>query len=455
MAVERSIHVIIVGAGLGGALMACFLGRAGYQVTVYERRSDPRIRGFVGGRSINLALSARGIEALRRIGLDQTVLANAVRMPGRMMHDIAGRLTSQPYSADPAHAINSISRGGLNITLLEAAAEHPNVSLAFEHGCIDVDLKRPAATLLNDRTNEEVIVEADLILGADGAYSAVRSVMQKNENFNYSQDYLSHGYKELTIPPAVECGVDPAQHGGFAMEPHALHIWPRGQSMMIALPNQDRTFTCTLFWPYEGAISFDAIRGRDDVKPFFEKHFPDAVPLMPTLVEDYLTNPVGPLVTIRCNPWQWSGKVALLGDAAHAVVPFYGQGMNAAFEDCVVLDECLRKYAPDLAAALSAYQARRIDNANAIADMALANFIEMRDKVASRVFLARKKLEHALHRLAPGTFMPRYDMVSFTTIPYAEAQRRGRRNARIVTGIGIMLLASPLLLFLLLLICLL
>lgn len=411
---------MIIGAGLGGALMACFLGRAGYRVSVHERRADPRIKGFVGGRSINLALSARGIHALQQVGLAERVLADAVRMPGRMIHSTTGAQSFQPYSSNPNDAINSVSRGGLNITLLQAAARHPNVQLYFDRRCAEIDLDRPAATFLNEQTGQRETVQADVIIGADGAFSAVRDRMHWIDLFDYSQEYLEHGYKELTIPPTSA--------GDFAMQSNALHIWPRGGSMMIALPNKDRSFTCTLFWPYEGEISFGAIRSRDDILPFFQRHFPDAVPLMPTLVEDYQRNPVGSLLTIRCRPWHHRGKVVLLGDAAHAIVPFYGQGMNAAFEDCVVLDECIRTHPSDLETAFRTFEASRRPNTDAIAEMALDNFIEMRDHTASKAFRARKKMEHALHRLLPRWFMPLYDMISFSTIPYAEARLIARRQ---------------------------
>ena len=440
--VVRGRHIVIVGAGLGGALMACYLGRAGFRVGLYERRPDPRVHGFSGGRSINLALSARGILGLRGVGLDQLVLQQAIAMRGRMIHPrsspdaSAGDLAFQPYSKISTDAIHSVSRAGLNIALLDAAARFSNVSLLFDQRCLDVELDRPAAEFVNEKTGERRRVECDAVIGADGAYSAVRLAMQKSERFNFSQDYLGHGYRELTIPPAAACGVDPAKHDGFAMEPNALHIWPRGGSMMIALPNPDRSFTCTLFWPYQGEISFGAIRGASDVQPFFRKHFPDAVPLMPTLVDDYMQNPVGSLVTMRCAPWHHGGKVVLLGDAAHAIVPFFGQGMNAAFEDCVALDECLRRHSDDFDSAFEAYFRDRKENADAIAEMALDNFIEMRDKTASRLFRAGKHVEKTLNKWFPQTFRPLYNMISFSTIPYAEARRRARWQSRITVALA-------------------
>lgn len=418
----------IVGAGLAGALMACFLGRAGQRVRVYERRPDPRRKGFVGGRSINLALSTRGIHALRQVGVADAVLGEAITMPGRMIHSPQSRLTFQPYSKNPSDAINSVSRGRLNITLLEAAAGYGGVELFFDHRCVGVDPATAAAEFLNTQTGETITVESDAVIGADGAFSEVRGALQRLDRFDSAQTYLEHGYKELTIPPTAA--------GGFAIEPHALHIWPRGGFMMIALPNQDQSFTCTLFWPFRGPHSFEAVAAESDVVPFFKQHFPDAVPLMPTLVEEFMANPTSSLVTIRSRPWHVDGKIVLVGDAAHAVVPFYGQGMNAAFEDCVMLAECLGASGSDRAAAFEKYFRGRKVHADAIADLALGNFIEMRDHVARPTFIFKKKLETTLHRLFPKWYTPLYNMVTFSRIPYAEARRRAIRQSRVVKAAG-------------------
>ncbi|MHC4948239.1 MAG: FAD-dependent oxidoreductase [Planctomycetota bacterium] len=419
-------HFLVVGAGLGGALMACFLARAGHRVTVVERRSDPRARGFIGGRSINLALSTRGIAALREVELADGVLADVVPMRGRMMHAVDGDLTFQPYSKDAGDAINSVSRGGLNLALLEAADAYDTVTLRFDAPCVTVDPDAPSVTVRDG--DGETELGADAIIGADGAFSAVRGVMQRLDRFDYRQDWLQHGYKELTIPPT--------DAGAFAMEPNALHIWPRGGFMMIALPNLDRSFTCTCFWPFAGPTGFDAIASDEDVRPFFDRWFPDAVPLMPTLVEDFRRNPTSSLVTVRCRPWRVGGTTVLLGDAAHAIVPFYGQGMNCAFEDCSALAACLAARGDDLDAAFADYETRRKENADAIADLALENFIEMRDKVGSSVFLAKKRMEKTLHRLFPSTFVPLYNLVSFSTVPYAEARRRVRRRHARLLGLA-------------------
>ena len=416
---------VLIGSGLAGGLLAAYLGRRGYEVDLYERRADPREGNMVGGRSINLALSTRGIHALEQIGIADEVLKHAIKMRGRMIHEKSGGLHFAPYDVDPNKHINSIGRAALNTTVIEAAQRYPNVNVKFNHKCTDVDLDSATAQLLNTSTSQPLSAAADSVIGVDGAFSAVRNSMQlKIDNFEYDESYLAHGYKELTIPPAP--------NGGWRMEKEALHIWPRKSFMMIALPNPDGSFTCTLFWEFEGPRSFATAKTDDDVRRFFEEEFPDAVPLMPNLLDDFRTNPTGSLVTIRCAPWFYKDKVALVGDAAHAVVPFYGQGMNAAFEDCVVLDECLAEFPEDRHHAFAEYFHRRKENADALADLALENFIEMRDKTASRAFRAKKKLDHFLEAALPRIYLPLYTMVTFTRIPYVEAARRARMQDRIV-----------------------
>src|SRR6266404_834606 len=405
---------VLIGSGLAGGLLAAYLGRRGYDVDLYERRADPHEGNIVGGRSINLALSTRGIYALEQLGIADEVLRHAIPMRGRMIHDKSGALHFSPYDRDRNKFINSIGRAALNTTVIEAAQRYPSVRVHFNHRCTDVDLDSATAKLVSsgaeravsaaDSDRQIIKARADAIVGVDGAFSAVLQSMQKKiTGFEYDESYLAHGYKELTIPPAPD--------GSWRMEKEALHIWPRKSFMMIALPNPDGSFTCTLFWEFKGPRSFAGMKTDEDVRRFFGEEFPDAVPLMPALLEDFRENPTGSLVTIRCAPWYYRDKVCLLGDAAHAVVPFYGQGMNAAFEDCVVLDECLEKFSDNRERAFAEYFSRRKENADALADLAIGNFIEMRDKTASKTFRAKKKLDHVLEAALPGIYLPLYTMV--------------------------------------------
>ena len=418
----------IVGAGLGGTLLACYLGKAGYEVDLYEKRPDPRIHGAEGGRSINLALSVRGIEALRGVGLADEVLQNAIPMRGRMIHAPDGKLSFQPYGKDPSQVIHSVSRAGLNLALVNLAARFANVRLFFQHKCTGIDLTHPTLELVNEIDSYPSQVPCDVAIAADGAFSAIRAQLQKQEGFNYQQEFQSHGYKELTIPAGPG--------GTFLMEKNALHIWPRQSFMMIALPNLDGSFTVTLFWPFDGANSFAAIKTEDNLLRFFEKQFPDALPLMPNLAGDYFRHPTGSLVTIRCSPWHVAGKVLLVGDAAHAVVPFLGQGMNAAFEDCRVLDQCLARHAPDWQAAFRHYEIERKEHVDALTEMCIDNFLEMRDKVGSRLFRVRKKIQLLLHKCFPRWYLPLYTLITFTTIPYAAARKRARIQDWVIRGIA-------------------
>jgi kynurenine 3-monooxygenase len=437
---------VLIGSGLAGGLLAAYLGRRGYDVDLYERRADPREGNIVGGRSINLALSTRGIYALEQLGIADEVLRHAIPMRGRMIHDKSGALHFSPYDRDPNKFINSIGRAALNTTVIEAAQRYPNVRVYFNHRCTDVDLDSAIANLVASGVaaavpaaksdNQIIRAQGDAVIGVDGAFSAVRHSMQKQiAGFEYDESYLAHGYKELSIPPAPD--------GSWRMEKEALHIWPRKSFMMIALPNPDGSFTCTLFWEFEGPRSFATTKTDEEIRRFFDEEFPDAVPLMPSLLDDFKTNPTGSLVTIRCAPWFYKAKVALVGDAAHAVVPFYGQGMNAAFEDCVALDECLAEFPEDRQRAFVEYSARRKKDADSLADLAVQNFIEMRDKTASKTFRAKKRLDHLLEGLLPGIYLPLYTMVTFTRIPYCTAARRARLQNRIVyAGLIVLLLAT-------------
>ncbi len=421
MSTRTDTRVAVVGAGLVGSLLACYLGRRGYAVDVYERRPDPRATAAERGRSINLALSERGLDALRRIDLVDTVMAPALPMHGRMMHGTDSSLTFQSYSASGDRAINSIGRGALNETLLDAAESTPGVTLHFEARLAAYDL--PGNTLSFEQGGSTVEVSPDIVLASDGFGSIVRQSLESLGRVSVVTDMLDFGYKELTIP---------ARDGEFALDPDALHIWPRGASMMIALPNPDRSFTCTLFWPKSGPGGFDELETADEILAHFTAVYPDAVPLMPTLVEDYQFNPVGLLATVHADPWQVDGKVGLIGDAAHAILPFFGQGANCGFEDVVELDRCLAEVGDDWTLALPMYQERRRANAEAIAQLAKENFVEMRDKVGSRSFLLARKLEHGIEKVLPGTYLSRYEMVSFTTIPYAEVMDRARRQQRLL-----------------------
>ncbi len=418
--------VTIVGAGLAGPLLACSLAQAGRRVDLYEKRSDPRLRGPERGRSINLALSTRGIHALRRVGLADEVLRASALMRGRMIHHPDRSLTFQPYGNDDSQALRSVSRAGLNLLLVEAAARLPGVRLFFDRKCTGMDLASGTLEFAEGR------IQAGFVVGADGVYSAVRSALQKQERFDYSQEYLGHGYRELTIPAGPG--------GAFPLEPGALHVWPRGAFMMIALPNSDGSFTCTLFWPFEGPNSFAALTNERDVLAYFELQFPDVPGLVPTLAHDFLHNPTGSLVTVRCRPWHHAGRVVLLGDACHAVVPFLGQGMNAAFEDCTVLADCLARHGANRTAAFVEYEARRKEHVDVLADLCIDNFLEMRDRVAARAFVLWKKLALLLHRAFPRWYVPLYVMIEFTLIPYADAVRRARRQDRAVRGVAFVLL---------------
>ncbi len=412
-----SEKIILIGAGLAGPLLSVYLAKKGYQVDIYERRPDMRKMKIHAGKSINLALSARGIHALKEVGLYEDIMKIAIPMKGRMIHDPAGRLNFQPYGKNDSEVINAVSRGELNIRLMDLAEGYDSVSLFFNERCTGMNFATGEVHFSNEDLKIKHSEKGATVIGTDGSASAIRMDMLKIGRFNFSQSYLEHGYKELSIPPGP--------NGEFRLDKNALHIWPRKTYMLIALPNLDGSFTCTLFYPMEGEHSFASIKTEQDVLRFFEQEFPDALPLMPTLTEDYFSNPVGTLITIKCAPWHIGGKAALLGDAAHAIVPFFGQGMNCAFEDCSYLNECIGKHGSNWEAVFQAYENLRKVNADAIADMAVENFYEMRDKVSDPGFILKKKIEHILEENFSNLFVPKYTMVSFMRVPYATAMQRG------------------------------
>ena len=409
-------RLTIVGAGLAGALLATLLARRGWQVDVFERRGDPRLHGYAGGRSINLALAERGLHALRQADADGAVLERAVMMRGRMVHPLHGEPQLQRYGRDDSEVIWSVSRGELNISLLDAA-ETAGATLHFDRGLASVDFDRKVATYNGDGGAHEHPFEA--LLGCDGAGSTLRAQMGRHTDLGERTAWLEHGYKELEIPPAND--------GGFRIEPNALHIWPRGRYMCIALPNDERTFTVTLFMALHGDGSddpdFDSVSTAAEARALFARDFADTLPLIPELEQDFEANPTGTMATLYLDRWHLDGHAVLLGDAAHAMVPFHGQGMNCAFEDCVALASHIEA-APDLATAFAAFETERMADARAIQQMALENYIEMRDLVDDPDFLLQRELEQALQDRHPGRFVPHYAMVTFMRMPYSLALER-------------------------------
>ncbi|MBS9524381.1 FAD-dependent monooxygenase [Litoribacter ruber] len=424
-------NISILGAGLIGSLLGIFLRKRGLDVSIFEKREDRRHQLYKEeGRSINMALSDRGWKALEKVGLKDKIKDLAIPMYGRRIHDEHGNTTFQQYGKD-GEAIYSISRGKFNQILVDEA-EKVGVQLNFEHKCEDVNIYKKQIKFSLPKW-EAKKHQANVIIGADGAYSALRSSMQKQERFDFSQHYISHGYKELSIPPTAE--------GEFAMDPNALHIWPRGKFMLIALPNPDKSFTCTLFLPFEGTkVCFDKIHDKKDVESVFKTYFNDAYNMMPTLGEDFFKNPTSALITINCYPWV-KNQCLLIGDASHAMVPFYGQGMNCGFEDCYVLDGLIEKYGTtSWELIFEKFQKMRKPDTDAISQLALENFIEMRDAVSDPKFLIRKKIEARLHELYPKEWIPLYTMVTFSDIPYSEAYAQGKIQDRIMNKV----MADPL-----------
>ncbi len=409
--------ITLIGAGLVGSLTAVFLSKRGFNVEIYERRPDMRKQNISAGRSINLALANRGIFPLEQAGLMPQVKKMLIPMKGRMVHDDAGNQHLQPYGQQADEVIYSISRGDLNSLCMDAAEEQGEVNIHFNQKCLDVDFENNKILLQDELSGEKYHKPFTQIIGTDGSASAVRNAIHNKQSHQHKIEPLGHSYKELTIPAD--------NNGEFQMDPNALHIWPRGGYMLIALPNLDKSFTVTLFMPIEGDISFNAINNADTLLAFFKQHFSDALPLMPTLVDDYFNNPTGQLATVRCDPWHYKDKALLIGDAAHAVVPFHGQGMNCGFEDVWALDTQIEKYGSDWASIFTQTDALRQPNGNAIADMAIENYITMRDSVRDERFLLKNALAFELEKRFKSHFCPRYSMVMFHRLPYAEAQSRG------------------------------
>lgn len=418
---NKNEKILIIGAGLSGSLLALRLAQTGYQVDLRESRKDLRVADISAGKSINLAFSDRGIKALRLAGIIDKVMPLCIPMKGRLIHDVDGNTFLSPYSGRGDKHINSISRGDLNGLLLDEADKYDNLEIQFENECIQVDLEQNTAHFHNHQTNKKELIKASMIFGADGAGSALRKSMfnQREVLFSFSQQWLAHGYKELSFPPA--------KNSGFLIEKNALHIWPRGTYMLIALPNLGGSFTVTLFLPHSGSkYSFDELNTPEKIAHFFKEQFADALELMPDLVKEFQNNPVGALGTIKCDPYSYRGRTLLIGDAAHAVVPFYGQGMNASFEDVTVLFEYIDKYPNNWSKIVKEYEKERKKDADAIGDLAVENFYEMRDHVSSPVFMKKRALEMKLENDISNNYFSKYSMVTFNeNIPYSKAQTVG------------------------------
>ncbi|MBM78600.1 MAG: kynurenine 3-monooxygenase [Crocinitomicaceae bacterium] len=415
---------IIVGAGLVGSLWAVYMAKAGYKVTIYERRPDIRKAEISAGKSINLALSHRGWKALKNAGVDHLVDEIAIPMSGRVMHSIEGDLTYQAYGKKD-EAIYSVSRGHLNAIMMDIAENKGKASIFYNHQCLDANLEKGTITLKNTASGEIIDDTAEVIFAADGAFSAIRyNAMQKLDRFNYSQHYIQDGYKELLLPANPD--------GSYKIEKNALHIWPRGRFMLIALPNEDGSFTCTLFMPYEGdKHAFNELTSDEKINDFFKTVFPDFYSMMPNLIENWHENPLSSLAIVRCFPWT-AGKFALMGDSAHATVPFYGQGMNGGFEDCTVLWELFNKHNGNWEKTFKEYEIQRKPDGDALQDLSLHNYYVMRDYVADPEFLLQKKIEAKLAEKHPDKWIPLYSQVTFSHIRYSDALKQGKKQDKIM-----------------------
>ena len=428
---DKNENILIIGAGLCGSLLALRLGQRGYSVKLVEKRPDLRKVEQDAGRSINLAFSDRGLKAMRMVGLEDEVKELCLPMLGRMIHDQEGNKFMSRYSGRKEKFINSISRPGLNMLLLDAAEKLPNVTILFNQGCKNIDLKNTTGYFEDYLTKEEVVHSGDILFGTDGAGSVLRNEMfvKKDLRLSFSIDWLSHSYKELTIPAN--------EFGGFKIDNNALHIWPRGENMLIALPNLDGSFTVTLFLAHDtGDMNFKKLNSHKAVLSYFKEEFPDVLDLMPDLAEEFFENPTGTLGTVKCYPWSTYGKTLIMGDAAHAIVPFYGQGMIASFEDVVVLDKYLKQYHGDWPAIFSNYQNERKEDTDAIADLAIDNFYEMKEHTANPLFREKRKLEIAFEEHFPDRYNSKYSLVTFNeNIPYSIAMRRGRAQDKAILNL--------------------
>lgn len=418
------MKITIIGAGLVGSLLSIYLSRRGYKVSIYERRPDMRATAMSAGRSINLALSDRGIKALEEVGIMDEIRKIAIPMHGRQMHNLDGTSVYQPYGKQGQY-INSVSRGELNRKLMDLA-EANNVKIHFNERCDHINWSTNEISFTNTSTQQQHQTKQDLIFGSDGAFSAARLSHQlQHDRFQYQQYYIDFGYKELTIPAG--------ENGKFLLEKNALHIWPRGNYMLIALPNTDGSFTCTLFFPFEGDPSFKSLDNKHKVRSFFDNTFANASRMMPHLEEEFFKNNTSSLVTVKCFPWIRNGQFALIGDAAHAIVPFFGQGMNCGFEDCSVLNSLIDKHHHNWPEILEEYQTLRKPDGDAIAELALNNFVEMRDKVADQQFLLQKKIEASFSAKHPDKWVPAYSLVTFSPeVRYSEALKRGLHQQKLM-----------------------
>ncbi len=418
--------IIISGAGLVGSLLAVLLGKKGYKVTVIERRPDMRKVKISAGRSINLAMSSRGWRALDKAGVSEQVKQIAMPMYKRTMHDVNGNLSFQPYGLEN-QAIYSVSRALLNKILLDNADADPDITFLFNRRLSEVNLEQKKITIRNEEDDSETEMDYDFLFGCDGAYSAVRHRLLFNEMFSYSQTYIDHGYKEFHMQPS--------ENGKHKMDVETLHIWPRGEFMMIALPNPDGTYTCTLFYPWKGKESFEQIRSDADIQRLFQTHFPDLIPLIPDYIQQFHTNPTSTLMYVKCGPWNYKNEVLLLGDAAHAIVPFYGQGMNAGFEDCRIFTELLDAHDWNFEACIPSFAQMQEKHGHAIADLAMRNFVEMRDLTADPAFLLRKKIEKKMYEKYPQDWIPLYSMVTFEEVPYHDAIIESQKQDKVMEQI--------------------